>query len=378
MNAKLAEFLARQHDGLVDVSKTAQQCPDDETWSLLEDDLLSPSERESLIEHVSRCPPCRRKASQIMSAWQVPAARPTSLIFRLRPLAYAMAACLVLAVGAYYVWTGVAPTPQTTLARAERDLELGRYQQVRETLDRVLADESLDVDNRAQARSLYEKTYVASAMARLDRQEYLEAQNELEEAMERGYRSPDIKRLRGKALLATAVAMGPGPEDKLTALGFVGILTRRTKSLPTTMPGAETDLAIKLLREAAGQQPGSAARWRELGVALLSIHRYAEAVEAFQRCCWLEPENGSAHNALGLALYAAERYREAVAQFGKAIGLQPDVSAYEFNAALTCEETGQLEEAVGHWKRYLALEPAGAQAHEARKWLAILERGTQK
>lgn len=327
------EFAARQYDeGCSGVPGAPGGCPDENTWALLADDALAPSEREALIAHLSRCPPCRRIASQIISESASSSESSRPWIIRLRPALYAAAAMIFVAIGVYFGVVRRGPDEAGLLARATRQIAAGQY----DTAERELAS-----------------------------------------AMERGQHSAAIRRLRGQALMGTALALATPGSAKLTSLGTVGVLPRRTKELPTIpVPPAQLEQALGLLRQAAAAEPNSPEGWRELGAALMVARRFDEAADAFGRWVQVEPDSAPAHNAQGLALYAGEHYPEAVAAFERALALALKVPAYEFNLAIACEEAGQLEEAQRHWRRYLELEPTGRDADEVRKWLSVLEKPT--
>jgi tetratricopeptide (TPR) repeat protein len=334
MEERFIEFTARQYDeGCSGAPGAPGGCPDENTWALLADDALAPSERRALIAHLSRCPPCRRIASQIISesASASEVSRPWIIRLR-RPALYAAAAMIFVAVGVYFGVVRRGPDEAGLLARATRQIAAGQYDA---------------------------------------------AERELASAMERGQHSAAIRRLRGQALMGAALALATPGSAKLTSLGTVGVLPRRTKELPTIpVPPAQLEQALGLLRQAAEAEPNSPEGWQELGAALMVARRFDEAADAFGRWVQIEPDSAPAHNAQGLALYAAEHYSKAVAAFERASALARQVPAYVFNLAIACEEAGQLEEAQRHWRRYLELEPTGRDADEVRRWLSVLEKPT--
>jgi len=344
MDDEFVEFVARRFDGAIaGPASRAGECPDENMWALLADDALSPSERRALIEHISRCATCRRLASEIISEWQVAQAetdgpeKPAVAIYRrivLFPRAgiYAAAAVVLLAVGLYFASSLAGRNDATLLARAAQQIAAGQYEV---------------------------------------------AERELAGAMQRGDASVAVMQLRGRALMGAALAMATPGKAKLTSLGSVGILQRRTKELPTIpVPEEKLERALAMLQKAAEANPPSAAGWRELGAALLVARRFDEAVEAFGRWVQIEPSSAQAHNARGLALYGAECHVEAAAAFQRASAIASEVSAHELNAAIACEEAGKVHEAQRHWQRFLKLEPSGPDAEEVRRWLAVLQKGT--
>jgi tetratricopeptide (TPR) repeat protein len=331
MDERFIKFAARQYEAArVGQGKAADECPDENTWALLADNALSPSEREALIQHISGCPLCRRTASEIISEWEVMPAMPRRWIFRLHPMAYAAAAVLLLGLGSYFIAARVGTDQSELLARAGRYVADGQYEA---------------------------------------------AERELAAAMARGATGPEIKRLRGQALLGAALATTHPGRGRLTELGLAGILQRRTKAI-SAMPVSEPRLrqALQLFQEVAEALPMSASGWRELGAALILAGDFDQAATTFEHWVQIDPGAAAAHNACGLALYGAARYAEAAVSFERAVVAAPDLATYELNAAIACEEAGQLEAAKRHWKGFLELEPTGPEADEARKWLAELER----
>jgi len=103
----LVTFLAREHDRTHPGGETAG-CPSDEFWAQLADGLISADERDGLVAHISRCVKCRKRAAGILAEMDVakltlpPAKGVVSWpwILRLHPTRCAMAAAVLLAVGA--------------------------------------------------------------------------------------------------------------------------------------------------------------------------------------------------------------------------------------------------------------------------------------
>ncbi len=110
MNKRLATFLARESDR--DNSDCRGGGPDDNAWALLADGLISPHQREELLQHTRTCSRCRRLMSAIVAEWdddvQIAGGEPAALshevagvpwLFRLKPSRYALAASVVIVVG---------------------------------------------------------------------------------------------------------------------------------------------------------------------------------------------------------------------------------------------------------------------------------------
>lgn len=340
MNQRFIDFLVQQLDRATATAPNPEgKCLEENTWALLADDALSPRERESLVEHISQCAACRRVACEIISEWHAAPAdgaesgRPSASMLRRLILSravgvYAAAAVVILGVGLYFLSSRTRRSEDDLLARAAHQIAVGQYEA---------------------------------------------AERELAAAMERGKASAAVMQLRGQALMGAALAMTAPGSAKLTSLGHVGILQRRTKELPTIpVPESRLKVALAMLREAANATPGSQGGWRDLGTALVVARRFQEAADAFGRWVQIDPDSAQAYNAHGLALYGAEQFAEAALAFQRASAVATEVSAYELNAAIACEEAGQLEQARRHGQRFLELEPTGRDADEVRTWLSYL------
>lgn len=386
MTHRLGEYIVRQHDKLVGESlRDGADCPDVDTWALFADDMLSSREREQLVEHLARCPSCREFAGTIMSEQEEATvgggatARMRS-VFQFSSLRLlAMAAGVMLLIVAYraFVPSGRPASTDALLASAEQQIQAAEHARARETLDTVLAQKGLTDEQRERARALAETNYETAARLQLARHDYAAARAELTEAMDRGYRSPEILRLRGEAILLADGGQPPAKRARLTALAFVGILDRRSKAMPADIPESNANQAIELLRAAADARPNSTASWSAIGDGYMSLNEFSLAHEAYAHWAEIAPQDSAAHNAAGLASYAGGDYAAAMTAFDKALVLAPDEPAYHMNAAMTCEELGRVHDAVAHWKRYLALAPAAPDADEVRQWLTTLERGIQ-
>lgn len=110
MDKQLSTFLAREFDG------RSNDCqgggPDDNMWALLADGLISPHQREELLQHTETCSQCRQRMSAIVAEWdddvQIAGGEPAALadevagvpwLFSLKPSRYALAAGLVIVAG---------------------------------------------------------------------------------------------------------------------------------------------------------------------------------------------------------------------------------------------------------------------------------------
>ena len=109
-----------------------------------------------------------------------------------------------------------------------------------------------------------------------------------------------------------------------------------------------------------------------LGLELLRLKRYDEALIAFERASSIRPEIPYVHFKLG-ALFSHKRdFDNAVHHFREAVALQPDSARYHHSLAKTFLKMGQREEARESVEHALALHPGYAEAHNTlgQIWLA--------
>ncbi len=130
MSDKLARFLACEYDrGSARERRPAGPHPDENVWALLADGLISPEERDGLLSHAEMCSECRQRVAATVREWDDDlviasgrpargfadeerwAARPSMHVFRTRIISlwgqhrtYALAACVLIAVGAGLYW----------------------------------------------------------------------------------------------------------------------------------------------------------------------------------------------------------------------------------------------------------------------------------
>ena len=105
-----------------------------------------------------------------------------------------------------------------------------------------------------------------------------------------------------------------------------------------------------------------------LGLCLVRMGRYAEAVEYYQAALELFPEDPRSvmiYGNLGFALAAQQKYDEAIAQYLKALELDPSHLMAHTNMAVALASQGRLDEAIQWCQRAIAIDPTSARAHYA-------------
>lgn len=113
-----------------------------------------------------------------------------------------------------------------------------------------------------------------------------------------------------------------------------------------------------LLREFVRRVPASVDGWYNLGKALKSLGRIAEAVEAYHTAARLQPDDADVLFNLGNALRAIGRSAEALDVYRKAAALNPSHPGLLTNLGLTLEEAGDRTTAMVCYRRAVEADPS--------------------
>jgi predicted TPR repeat methyltransferase len=161
-------------------------------------------------------------------------------------------------------------------------------------------------------------------------------------------------RLReAEPLYAAVLAAQPDHPD---ALHFLGVLKHRQ--------GASGE-AVALIRRALALAPSPDAH-NNLGNVLLQSGQVAEAVGAYRRVVALRPDDAAARHNLGIALQSIDRPAEAALELEHAIALAPRQALFHYSLAMLWLRRGEFENALPILQVALALDANFAQAHIAR------------
>lgn len=160
---------------------------------------------------------------------------------------------------------------------------------------------------------------------------------------------------------AGAVAVAGG--DAMAALGYY----KRALELDPENADACNNLGVALrtldrfaeaevaLRQAIRLRPASAGAYVNLGLVLRSLGKIDAAVAAFCKSIEIEPDLAAAHNNLGNALKLQRRYDLAVASLDRAIALNPAYADAHFNRALVLAARGEAEAAAADFTAAIKL-----------------------
>jgi tetratricopeptide (TPR) repeat protein len=123
------------------------------------------------------------------------------------------------------------------------------------------------------------------------------------------------------------------------------------------------DEAILNYRMAVKHDPQWSTPYSNLGAALVWVGRYEEAIAKSREALALEPKNKYAYNNWAGALVEVKRYDEAIAKLRKAIGIDPKFAQGYSNLCATLNGTGKYDQAIIECKTAVALNPKLAIAY---------------
>ncbi len=115
--------------------------------------------------------------------------------------------------------------------------------------------------------------------------------------------------------------------------------------------------ATHILEDYVAQRPQDAKAYLGLGMAYLSLLRYADARQALEHSVQIKPDLAEAEYQLGLLAAQQGSRQEAIQHWQRAVGLQPHHAQALFSLGTVFLETGNLAEAEGAFRQSLATDP---------------------
>ena len=116
-------------------------------------------------------------------------------------------------------------------------------------------------------------------------------------------------------------------------------------------------------RQAIALRPDSDVFHVDLGNALLSQHRNAEAIAEFRQALALQPGSAIDHYDLGNALMASNDWRGAEAEFRTAEKLNPGLADAHANLGTVLARRGDLDGAIAEFRQAVALPPPSGETY---------------
>ncbi len=114
--------------------------------------------------------------------------------------------------------------------------------------------------------------------------------------------------------------------------------------------------ALIVLGELHQQKPNHAMIIDNIGLVLMHLMRYEEAVKCFQRALELMPENIEFLINIGLAFYNSHDFEQAKASYQTIVNLAPQHVNARFGIAWTLQAEGRIEEALTVYEQVLELD----------------------
>jgi tetratricopeptide (TPR) repeat protein len=154
----------------------------------------------------------------------------------------------------------------------------------------------------------------------------------------------------------------PNHFDALHSLGVIALQTGRTER------------GIELIRRAIKLNAKIAAAHNNLGTALRSLKRPAEALASYDKAIALKPDFAEAHNNRGNVLRDLRRPAEALASYDRAIALKPDYAEAHSNRGNALLDVKRPADALASYDKAIALKPDYAEVYSNRG-IALTDKG---
>ncbi len=142
---------------------------------------------------------------------------------------------------------------------------------------------------------------------------------------------------------------------------------------PESLWGLADDLAVeklttlpeKLYREAIRVDPNDEFSHNNLGITLLRMKKYDEAIEEFRTALRLNPEYPKAHENLALLFDKLGKTDDAIAHYREAIRMHPEWPEGHANLAVLYSRIGDTAGSVEQWREAVQLRPQWPRAQNS-------------
>lgn len=141
--------------------------------------------------------------------------------------------------------------------------------------------------------------------------------------------------------------LAQAPDNHAAGIALAEALVRQAR---VTGNGAYAARGEQRLRQALASDPGDYDAQRMLGVVLLSLHKFEDAVVAGQKARDRRPDDAFNYGVIGDGQLELGKYREAFASFQRMVDLRPSAASYA-RAAYAQELQGNLEAALETMQR---------------------------
>jgi Flp pilus assembly protein TadD len=137
----------------------------------------------------------------------------------------------------------------------------------------------------------------------------------------------------------------------------MGLAARSVKNL---------EEARRWFARAIEEKPSYAPAQQELGIVLVELQRYSEAIGPLRRADALSPENAIVSNYLGVVYSNTARLKEAVESYQKALRFKNDYPAARLNLAFAFLKLGDRATARREFETLCRESPALCQQYRNR------------
>jgi tetratricopeptide (TPR) repeat protein len=121
--------------------------------------------------------------------------------------------------------------------------------------------------------------------------------------------------------------------------------------------------ALKLLAVLRDSQENSAAYWFSVGFVQGELGNHQLAIDAWQTCIKIDPNDDTPYYNLGVSYQATSRDREAITAYKSALALKPDHVNALLNTGVAYFELNQYPQAISSFQSVTAIEPDNAKAY---------------
>ncbi|MFH1117612.1 MAG: tetratricopeptide repeat protein [Pseudomonadota bacterium] len=132
--------------------------------------------------------------------------------------------------------------------------------------------------------------------------------------------------------------------------------------------------AVFIQREAVRIDPGSWLARFNLALALGKTGNNTAALQYYREAAALNPRSAQTFNNLGRALQASGSPEEALKAYAEALRLAPSVPEINYNLANTLLQLDRVDDAIDYYRKTVSLSPAHVEAH-ANMGAALLRSG---
>lgn len=172
------------------------------------------------------------------------------------------------------------------------------------------------------------------------------------------YKSQRQTGMQPQAAVATAASQDAGASSAGAMGSGSGASVNPATGLPSGHPPLEVAEIIQNYQQRASQNPKDAQIPLRLANYLYDKKYFTLAIQWYQKCLTIEPNNVNARTDLGTCYFYIGQPQQAVAEYKKVLAINPHHQATLFNMiVVNLEGTHDLESANKYWHELNRLNP---------------------